>query len=106
MNRRAAKSLFDASIACEEIEELIGTPSFPAYQSDRRQQLVAERLLHVIGESVHHATSSFPPLLEVIPDAAEIVGKRNVIAHGYTELQQERLWNALVHHVPELCSVI
>ena len=67
---------------------------------------MTERSLLVVGESVHHATQDSPELLEAIPDAAEIVGMRNVIAHGYTEVNQERLWNSLVNRVPPLCTVI
>lgn len=102
MNRRAVKSLLDAISACSEIEELVGQPSLDAFLSDRTRQLVAERLLAAVGESLYQAEIDEPLLSDSVPDLRKIVGMRHVIAHGYRDIRQEIVWDAAVHRVPRL----
>ncbi|MCC6945214.1 MAG: DUF86 domain-containing protein [Thermomicrobiales bacterium] len=102
MNRRAAKSLLDAISACSEIEGLVGQPSLDAFLSDRNRQLVAERLIVAVGESLHQAEIEEPLLGDSVPDLKKIVGMRHVVAHGYRDIRPEIVWEAAVHRVPPL----
>jgi len=102
MNPRTAKSLLDAISACTEIEELVGQPSLETFLDDRGRQLIAERLILVVGESLHQARIDDLTLEDMIPDLAKIVGMRNVIAHGYRDILPEIVWEAAVLRVPPL----
>jgi uncharacterized protein with HEPN domain len=43
-----------------------------------------------------------PAFAERIPYAREIIGCRNILAHGYAELDHNKVYDIAVKHAPEL----
>jgi len=54
-----------------------------------------------IGELAHHLTTEFTVKNSVIPWKS-IIGLRNVVVHGYGQLDAETVWATLTDDVPEL----
>jgi len=71
------------------------------YLRDRKLQLAIERLLEVIGEAANRVSLDFQQNHPEIP-WRKIVGQRNVIAHEYGEIKQERIWTVVSSNVPGL----
>lgn len=63
------------------------------------------RNLHTLAESTQRLSSG---LKDRYPDVdwAGIAGFRNVIVHGYLEINMERVWAVLEHDLPEFKQVI
>lgn len=68
-------------------------------------QAQVERGLEIIGESVNHLSEEFREGHPEIP-WAKMVGQRNVIAHGYVELEQWKLWETVVDDLPVLIRTL
>jgi len=54
-----------------------------------------------IGELAHHLTTEFTAQYADIP-WRNIIGLRNVVVHGYGQLDAETVWATLTDDIPEL----
>jgi uncharacterized protein with HEPN domain len=54
-----------------------------------------------IGECANHLSDEFTEKYVEVP-WIQIVGIRNVVAHGYRALNMEQIWEAVVTDVPQL----
>jgi uncharacterized protein with HEPN domain len=74
---RDAAYLWDMLDAARAIESFIAGVRAEDYARNRQLQFAVERAL-------------------------EIIGQRNVLAHEYGEIRQERIWLVATRHIPEL----
>jgi uncharacterized protein with HEPN domain len=93
--------LWDMLDAAETVRQLVAGLSIEAYLRDRRSQLAVERGIEILGEAARRVSTSFQRLHPEIPWAG-IISQRNVIAHEYGEIKQERIWVVATVHVEEL----
>ncbi len=88
---------------CDRINNCINRfgNSFQIYLEDPDYQDVIKMNLFQIGECVNGITEETK---ENDPDIPwhEIYGLRNVIAHGYVKIKEERIWNVVQSDIPEL----
>ena len=75
--------------------------NFEQYSHDRKAQWAVERAIEIIGEAARHVSPVFQSSHPEIP-WLQIVAQRNVLAHEYGEIQQERLWALLQNRLPQL----
>ncbi len=43
---------------------------------------------------------------ETIPHARDIIGFRNILAHGYAELDHNKVYNIAIAHAPQLLRAV
>jgi uncharacterized protein with HEPN domain len=55
-----------------------------------------------IGELAHHLTPEFTAAHTDIP-WRNIIGLRNIVVHGYGQLDTETVWSTVTGDIPELC---
>ena len=72
---------------------------------DRKLQLAIERCVEVIGEAAKNISETFKGKHPEIPWRS-IVAQRNVIAHEYGEIKQDRMWALVEKKIPELAALI
>jgi uncharacterized protein with HEPN domain len=76
--------------AAQALRELTAGVSVAAYLVDRKTQLAVERAIEIPGEAARRISPALQQSHPEIPWAG-IIGQRNVIAHEYGEIKQERL---------------
>lgn len=93
--------LWDMLDAAQAIRAFTAGLTFDAYMADRKVQLAVERALEIIGEAAHHVSE---PFRQAHPEIrwGSIIAQRNVLAHEYGAIKQDRIWNVVTIHVPEL----
>jgi uncharacterized protein with HEPN domain len=97
----------DIVISCQEIMEFHKGISFEQYLADRKLQLATERQFEIIGEAFSRLDKIDHSGLERnIPEYRNIIGFRNVIAHGYDIVDQVVLWDFAVNKVPDLLEKV
>src|SRR5699024_932882 len=69
------------------------------FLSSRRSQLVAEALLHRLGEAVSRLPAPFRSANPQV-DWAAMKGMRNVVAHEYGFIDYGMVWRALAEDLP------
>ncbi len=102
---RDAAYLWDMLESARMIHDFTSGVSFNYYLQDKKLQLAIERLLEIIGEAAKCVSESFRQSHTEIPWKS-IIGQRNVIAHEYGEIKQERLWAVVENHIPQLITTI
>jgi uncharacterized protein with HEPN domain len=84
-------SVWDMVQAIRLIQEFIANSSYDDYLNSRRDQMAVERGLEILGEAARRVSEEFQKLHPEI-DWRNTIGLRNVIAHRYEQVQQERIW--------------
>lgn len=65
-----------------------------------------ERRLEVIGEALRRVRSAEPAIEELLPDIHQWIALRNVVAHGYDELDYAILWDSATVKIVSLIATL
>lgn len=61
-------------------------------------------MLEVCGEAMNNLYKVAPEIAASIPHARDIVGFRNILAHGYAELDHSKVYDIAVRYAPALLA--
>ena len=88
---------------CDRIKSCIQRfgDDFQVYLQDLDYQDVIKMNIFQIGESVNSLSDEIKEEFSGIP-WHEIYGMRNIIAHGYVKIKEERIWQTIQTDIPEL----
>ena len=92
----------DAVTACELIVQFTLGMGEAEYTADLKTQSAVERQFEIIGEALNRIKKIDPGLLDRVDNWREIIGFRNVIAHGYDVIENEIVWNSVKEDIPVL----
>jgi len=98
---RDAAYLWDMLDAARAIESFVAGVRAEDYARNRQLQYAVERALEIIGEAARRVSDSLRGAHQEIP-WQPIIGQRNVLAHEYGEIRQERIWLVATRHIPDL----
>jgi uncharacterized protein with HEPN domain len=73
--------------------------------SDRVLNLALIRLLEIVGEAANRVSKEARALHPEIP-WPQIIGLRNRLIHGYDAVDNDILWQILVHDLPALVTTL
>lgn len=95
--------LWDMLDAARVIRDFTVDVALDEYLRDRKLQLAVERAVEIIGEAARLVSTTFKASHSEIP-WQQIVAQRNVLAHEYGEIRQDRIWLLATRRIPELIS--
>lgn len=103
----AANTLLDLLEFGEAAARLV-TRGKTAYDQEEFLRLAAEAILHRIGEAVARLTRQSPEFIADHPavDWRRIKATRNLLAHDYSRIDHEIVWNALAHGLPPVTEYV
>jgi uncharacterized protein with HEPN domain len=101
-----AKYLWDAMAAAERIARFTAGKSRDHYASDDMLRSAVERQFEIIGEALGLFRRAAPDRAGAIPDVGRIVAFRNVLIHGYAEVDDDLVWEAVEKKLPELQATL
>src|ERR1051325_424001 len=93
--------VWDMLDAARSIRDFTQGVTQDEYLRDRKLQLAVERALEIIGEAARLVSAEFKNRHPEIP-WQQIVAQRNVIAHDYGEIKQDRIWKVASDRIPDL----
>lgn len=96
MQPEVKKYLWDALTAADGVAGLVAGLSFEAYLADARTRWAVERQLQVIGEAFAQLRRKDPETAARIPELPSIVAFRNILVHGYADVDHKIVWGAIV----------
>jgi uncharacterized protein with HEPN domain len=102
MNHNPEVCIYDAVSACGFIIEFTADISFEAYLDDARTRFAVERQFEILGESLNRLKKLAPDLLDNIHDWKEVISFRNIIIHGYDNLNDGIVFDTAKNDVPRL----
>jgi uncharacterized protein with HEPN domain len=95
--------ILDALTAIESYTQGISSEDFLGLGM---AQAAVERKFEIIGEALKRLQRTDAELFAQIPDAARIVGFRNILAHGYDIVDPELVWDVIANHLPALKTTV
>jgi uncharacterized protein with HEPN domain len=100
-DERDAGYLWDMLDSARTVQGFVSGLRFQEFLSDRKLQLAIERCVEIVGEASRRISQEFKQAHPEIP-WKRILSQRNVLAHEYGEIKQERMWQVATIHVPAL----
>lgn len=106
MKKEIKKYLFDIMNSAEEINSYTNNFSFTDYSSNKLVQRAVERNFEIIGEALNALKFNHTEFMNNISEYQRIIGFRNILIHGYSEIDEKIVWDAIQKHLPILINEI
>jgi uncharacterized protein with HEPN domain len=84
-----------------ELRSLLGARALADYLSDRVLNLAVEKLFINLGEAAARIPDAERSVMRDIP-WRQIIGVRNILAHGYEQIDHETLFRSVTADLPAL----
>ena len=79
--------------------------SLAKYQADQDLRHTVERKIEIMGEAAHRISDALQAKHPEIPWRA-IIGQRNVLIHGYDQVDDVRVWRMAETHITPLIPML
>ncbi|MCX6023723.1 MAG: DUF86 domain-containing protein [Chloroflexi bacterium] len=96
------KFLWDAMRAADLVGVFVAGKTYQDYTADVLLRSAVERQLEIVGEALGQMARRDPDTARQIPEIGGIIGFRNVLAHGYSVVDDERVWQIVTEKIPAL----
>jgi len=106
ISNRAAKYLWDVQQAAERICRFTDGRTLDHYFADEMLSAAVERQFEITGEALARLRRTAPEVAARGPEAAKIIGFRNVISHEYDGLDFEQVWEVIEDKLPRLREIV
>lgn len=95
MRLEAKKYLFDIQRAAALIAEFTSGLSLEEYQRRPMVRAAVEREFEIIGEALAQLTKVDTAVADRISDRRRIVAFRNILVHGYADVDDQLVWDVI-----------
>lgn len=95
MHPDSAKLLWDAQQAVQKIMRFTVGKSFAQYEEDELLRSGVERQFEIVGEALNQLSRVDPATAAAIADLPRIVAFRNVLIHGYANVDDRVVWGVI-----------
>jgi uncharacterized protein with HEPN domain len=102
----SAAFLWDALTFARNVGIAVGATSLETYLEGGPIAWATERQIELVGEALNNLRKAAPELAERVPDVHKIIATRNVLVHGYTEVNSTIVWQAATQAVPRLIPAL
>ena len=100
MQLECKKYLYDVSQAALKISRFVDAKNFNDYAADDLLKSGVERQFEVMGEALNQLSKIDSVLISKITDYKKIISFRNVLIHGYAEVDNRLVWNIVEAKLP------
>jgi uncharacterized protein with HEPN domain len=106
MRRDPRAYLWDVIQAGEAVQQFVEGTTLAKYRDDLLVRSAVERQLEIVGEALNQLSRVDEKLAARIPDIGAVVGFRNILVHGYAELDHTRVWRTIHDSLPALLQTV
>jgi uncharacterized protein with HEPN domain len=94
--------LFDILQAARRIAEFVNGKTFPDYELDAMLRAAVERQFEIIGEALRRLSKEDVATASRISEGGRIIAFRNILIHGYADIDDRIVWDIVQSRVPTL----
>jgi uncharacterized protein with HEPN domain len=102
MRRDARKYLYDIDRAAALIAQFTARKTFARYLKDPMLRAAVEREFEIIGEALSQLARHHPALVTRISESRRIIAFRNILIHGYADVDDRLVWDVVETKLPVL----
>lgn len=98
--------LWDARNAAEQILHFVANKTWEDYAADSLLRSGVERQFTIMGEALSKLRQNDPGMAEQLSDLPQIVAFRNILVHGYANVEDAIVWHTVTNDLGRLISAI
>ena len=102
MRLETQKYLYDIKSAADLLATFIASKSFVEYQNEALLRAGVERQFEIIGEALAQLSRSDENTAERISQYRRIIAFRNILIHGYADIDDRLVWDIAETSLPAL----
>jgi uncharacterized protein with HEPN domain len=102
MQLEVRKYLFDIEQAARLLSQFVSGKTRNDYLRDPLLQSAVERQFEIMGEAIGRLAKLSPDVAKRITDHQKIVAFRNILIHGYADIDDELVWDIVETKLPVL----
>lgn len=102
MRLETKKYLHDVQQAVKRLAEFTRDKTFADYEADAMLRSAVERQFEIVGEALNQLAKNDPGCAASISDYRRIIAFRNILIHGYAEIDNRLVWSILETKLPAL----
>lgn len=106
MQLDAAKYLFDVQSAASTLAAFVAGRDWDNYLRDAMLHAAVERQFEIIGEALSQLGRGDPELLARISDHRRIIAFRNILIHGYADVDDALVWDIVQTRLAPLLAEV
>jgi uncharacterized protein with HEPN domain len=106
MRLESKKFLFDIQQAARRISDFVKDKTFSDYEGDPMLRAAVERQFEIVGEALRRLMSEDPATGALISEHARIIAFRNILAHGYADVDDRIVWGLVESKLPALLAEV
>ena len=106
MRRDVRAFLWDMREAADLVGQFTADVDVHRYLDDELLRSAVERQMQNLGEALAQLAKTSPTLAARIPEHRRIIAFRNVLVHGYAELNHTRVWETTQSDLPALKAAV
>ena len=106
MKLEPRKYLYDVQHAAGLLREFACGKTFADYECDAMLRSAVERQFEVIGEAMANLARVDETVACRITHYQRIIAFRNVLIHGYTDVDDRLVWDVFKSNLPTLCREV
>jgi len=92
--------------AAQRIETFVQDRSLKDDLADPMLRSAVERQFEIIGEALNQLSKAAPHIAARIPDLSRAVAMRNILIHGYAQVDNEAVWRTSQDNLPPLRTCV
>jgi uncharacterized protein with HEPN domain len=106
MQAETSKYVWDATEAARRTLRFTQGKTLDHYVSDDMLRAAVERQFTILGEALSHVRRIEPAVAERIADLPRAVALRNILVHGYADVDDRIVWGVVIGPLPALLAAL
>jgi len=106
MRLECKKLLYDIQQASEQVSGFVAGKSFIDYETDSLFRSGVERQFEIMGEALNQLSKIDVKIANQITDYKKIISFRNILIHGYADIDNRLVWNIIENKLPGLMQEV
>jgi uncharacterized protein with HEPN domain len=102
MRLESKKYLFDILQAAKRVAEFTKNRQFSDYERDALLRAAVERQFEIVGEALRRLAKEDATTIALISEHARIIAFRNILVHGYADIDDRIIWDIVQSKLPTL----
>lgn len=102
MRPESKKYLFDILQAARRAADFTANKGFQDYEADALLRAAVERQFEIIGEALRRLSKEDPSTAARISAHGRIIAFRNILVHGYADIDNHIVWGLIQSKLPTL----
>ena len=102
MKLETRKHLYDIRHAVDLLREFTSDKTFVNYEGDAMLRSAVERQFEIIGEAMTNLARIDKPAADRISHYRRIIAFRNILIHGYANVDDRLVWDVIKTNLPVL----